>query len=175
MEEKEIIKYFDIILLSNKNDKSFIIYECLIPNHIKYETRKEKEYFNELEREIIFFGKSHKYFNQFGNGSLELTEKGEKAKRKGGHFELEKYENDKQDKQDELLDLDLKLRKFELKIDNKIKVVGFIILILNFIITFSTVKIFNKKVTKENNTKKVNQEIDQEQSKYKEILKDTLK
>jgi hypothetical protein len=176
MNEIEIVKYFNVVLLSEKDDKFFNIHECLVPKHLKYETKYEKEYLDELEGKITEFSKSRKYFNQFKNGSFELMPKGEKAKRKGGHFELEKYENNKEDKQDELLDLDLKLRRFESKIDSKIKIAGFIILFLSFLITVFTMKIFNNNEnTKEDNTKKVHQVIDQKSNKDKEILKDTLK
>lgn len=144
MNETEIVKYFNIVLLSEKDDKFFSIYECLVPKHLKYETKDEKEYFNELSEKITDFSKSRKYFNQFGNGSFELTPKGEKAKRKGGYFELEKYENDKEDKQDEILDLDRKLKKFELKFGNKILVIGIVFTILNFLITFATLEFWKR-------------------------------
>lgn len=144
MNKTEIVKYFNIVLLSEKDDKFFSIYECLVPKHLKYETKYEKEYFKELSEKITDFSKSRKYFNQFGNGSFELTPKGEKAKRKGGHFELEKYENDKEDKQDEILDLDGKLKKFELKFGNKILVIGIVFTILNFLITFATLEFWKR-------------------------------
>ncbi|SHI30277.1 hypothetical protein SAMN04488096_1014 [Mesonia phycicola] len=63
MNESEIVKYFNIVLLSEKDDKFFNIYECLVPKHLKYETKDEKEYFNELSEKIADFLKSRKYFN----------------------------------------------------------------------------------------------------------------
>jgi len=171
MEEKEIIQYFNIVLLSKKNDKSFIIYECLVPKHLKYKTHEEIEYFKNLEREIIEFAKSRKYFNQFGNGSFELTSKGEKAKRKGGHFELEKYENDKEDKQDEILDLDGKLKKFELKFGNKILVIGIVFTILNFLVTLGTLEFWKRGENLSEQKTQVRTPIKIEKA---EIIKDSL-
>jgi len=140
MTEKEIIKYFNIILLSDKDDKFFNIYECLVPLHLKCDTKKEREYFNDLVEEIGDFAKRRNYFQQFKNGSFALTSKGEKAKRKGGHYELEKHESDKESKEDEILNLEGKLKKFELKIGNRIIINSLIITLLNFVITISTIK-----------------------------------
>jgi len=171
MNEKEIVKYFNIVLLSEKDDKSFSIYKCLVPKHLKHETKYEKEYFNELNDEITDFSKSRKYFNQFGNGSFELTPKGEKAKRKGGHFELEKYENDKKDKQDEILDLDGSLKKFELRFGNKILVIGIVFTILNFAITLATLELWKGGENKNEQKTQVKTPIKIEKE---EIIKDSL-
>jgi hypothetical protein len=148
MNEKEIVKYFNLVLLSEKNDKFFDIYECLVPKYLGYETPEEKQFFNEIDREITEFAKSRKYFNQFENDSFELTDKAEKAKRKGGHFELEEYENKKEDKRDEILDLDFRLKKFESKFGNKILIAGIIFTVLNFLITFATLEFWKHEENK---------------------------
>lgn len=140
MNEKKVIEYFNIVLLSQKDDKFFSIYECLVPTHLKCDTEKEKEYFNNLYEQISDFSTRRNYFKKFDNGSFELTPKGEKAKRKGGHYELEKYEIDKEDKQDEILGLETRLKKFELKFGNKILVIGIIFTALNFAITIVTLE-----------------------------------
>ncbi|WP_445749909.1 hypothetical protein [Polaribacter sp.] len=171
MNEIEIVKYFNIVLLSEKDDKFFNIHECLVPKHLKYETKQEKEYFGNLETEIIEFAKSRKYFNQFNNGSFELTDKGEKAKRKGGHFEFEKYENNKENKIDEILDLDIKLKKFELKFGNKILVTGIVFTVLNFLITFATLEFWKRDENKNEQKKQV---VNPKKIEKQETIKDSL-
>lgn len=171
MNKTQIVEYFNIVLLSEKDDKSFSIFECLVPKHIKYETKAEKEYFEELSEKITDFSKSREYFKQFGNGSLELTDKGEKAKRKGGHFEFEKYLNDKEDKQDEILYLDSRLKNFELNFGNKILIIGIIFTVLNFLITFVTLEFWKRDENMNEQKKQVTNPIKIEKVK---IVKDSL-
>lgn len=103
-----IIKYFDIVLLSDKKDSFFDVYDSLVPKYLKAETTEEKEYFCFLKDELIEFAKYEKYFNQFPNGSCELTDIGKIAKKKGGHFKYEKYIENKY----------LDNKKVDIKIDN---------------------------------------------------------
>lgn len=91
MKEEIVIKYFDIVLLSEKKDSFFDIYDSLVPKYLKVNTKSEKEYFFDLKDEIIEFAKYEKYFNQFPSGHCELTDKGKKAKKKGGHLQYEEY------------------------------------------------------------------------------------
>ena len=73
MDNKTIIKYFNIVLLSEKDDSFFDVYDSLIPKYLKVDTNEQRKYFNDLKSEIIEFGKAEKYFNQFDNGSCELN------------------------------------------------------------------------------------------------------
>jgi hypothetical protein len=70
---------------------------------------------------------------------------------KGGFTKIEsdsKQENikslERESKNDEILDLDLKLKRFESKIGKKIVVAGFIITILSFLITIFTLNFWNQ-------------------------------
>jgi hypothetical protein len=90
MDNKTIIKYFNIVLLSEKDDNFFDVYDILVPRYLKIDTTEKRAYFTDLKSEIIEFGKAEGYFNQFGNGSCELTKKGKLAKQKGGHLKYQK-------------------------------------------------------------------------------------
>lgn len=90
IEEKIIIKYFDIVLLADKKDSFFGIYKILIPKYFKADTSDEKEFINELWSEIKQFSEFHGYFEFFPNGNCKLTEKGIVAKEKGGHLKYKK-------------------------------------------------------------------------------------
>jgi hypothetical protein len=158
MKEETVIKYFDIVLLSEKKDSFFNVYQFLTPKYFK-ESDSE---LHELWSEIKSFSEFHKYFEFFPNQSCKLTEKGLKAKGKGGHLKLLEYEENKENKQDEILDLDVTLKRFESKIGKKIIIAGIIIAFLNFIITISTIKIFENN---DANSKKAEQVIDPKPSK----------
>jgi len=97
--------------------------------------------------------------------------KGEKAKMRGGHFELEKYENVKESKQDEILYLDGKLKNFELKFGNKILVIGIVFTILNFLITFATLEFWKRGENKSEQKTQVTTPIEIEKVK---TIKDSL-
>ena len=90
IEEKTIIKYFDIILLTDKKDSFFGIYKILIPKHFKADTSEGKTIVNDLWSEIKDFSEFHEYFEFFPNGHCKLTEKGLLAKEKGGHLKYKK-------------------------------------------------------------------------------------
>jgi len=93
MDEKTIIKYFDIILLSDKKDSFFSINQILIPKYFKYDTSDERELYQELRRELKEFTEFHKYFEWLPNGSCRLTPKGLEAKNKNGHLKYLKHIN----------------------------------------------------------------------------------
>jgi hypothetical protein len=168
MKEETVIKYFDIVLLSEKKDSFFDVNSLLHPKYIK-ENNKE---LHELWREIKSFSQFHEYFEYFPNQNCKLTEKGLKAKGKGGHLKLLEYEENKEKKQDELLDLDVTLKRFESKIGRKIIIAGIIISVLSFLITISTIKISKNS---DDNSKKVEQVNDLKSHKGQEKLLDTLK
>jgi hypothetical protein len=91
MKEETVIKYFDIVLLSEKKDSFFDVYDSLVPKYMNASTKPEQKYFSDLKNEIIEFAIYEKYFKQFPNGSCELTKKGKSAKKKGGHLKNEEY------------------------------------------------------------------------------------
>jgi hypothetical protein len=90
IEEKTVIKYFDIVLLADKKDSFFGIYKILIPKYFKADTSEEKTIVNNLWSEIKEFSEFHGYFEFFPNGHCKLTEKGLLAKEKGGHLKYKK-------------------------------------------------------------------------------------
>jgi hypothetical protein len=172
LNEKNINKYFDIILLADKKDSFFSVNEILIPKYFKYETSEERDFLQDLRQELKEFTEFHGYFEWLANGSCKLTKKGLKAKGKGGHFKLLEYEDNKENKQDEILDLDVTLKRFESKIGKKIIIAGIIIAFLNFIITISTIKMSENN---DDHSKKVEQVNDPKPSKEQEKILDTLK
>jgi hypothetical protein len=168
MKEETVIKYFDIILLSEKDDSFFGIYSLLIPEYFS----EDDDSIPELRSEIKRFSEFHEYFEFFPNGNCKLTKIGLKAKGKGGHLKLLEYEENKEKKQDEILDLDVTLKRFESKIGRKIIIAGIIISVLSFLITISTIKLSKNNV---DNSKKVEQVNDLKLHKGQEKLLDTLK
>ncbi|MBU3010713.1 hypothetical protein KO506_04830 [Polaribacter vadi] len=76
--EKIIIKYFDIIVRELDDVSFFSINNILIDNkHLNINTQKEKEYLFELSDKIKTFGISRGYFLKNGdNGWMKLSEKG---------------------------------------------------------------------------------------------------
>ena len=90
IEEKTVVKYFDIVLLADKKDSFFGINIILIPKYFKADTTEEKKFINNLWSEIKQFSEFHGYFEFFPNGHCKLTEKGLLAKKKDGHL---KYQN----------------------------------------------------------------------------------
>ncbi|MFL1013691.1 hypothetical protein [Flavisericum labens] len=93
MDKKIIIKYFDIILLADKKDSFFSIGQILIPKYFKYDTPEEREFFQELRRELKEFSEFHEYFEWLPNGSCRLRKKGLAAKDKNGHVKYLKHIN----------------------------------------------------------------------------------
>ncbi|MFD0963764.1 hypothetical protein, partial [Pseudofulvibacter geojedonensis] len=92
MDKKIIDKYFNIVLLSDKDDSFFDVYDILIPKYIKTDTNENRKYLLDLKSGIIDFGVKEGYFNQFNSGHCELTDKGKLAKKKGGHKKYLKSE-----------------------------------------------------------------------------------
>lgn len=55
MNGTEIVKYFNIVLLSKKDDKFFSVCQCSVPKHLKCETVTEKKYFNNYPSKLPIF------------------------------------------------------------------------------------------------------------------------
>jgi hypothetical protein len=93
MDKKIIEKYFNIVLLSDKDDSFFDVYDILVPKYVKADTKESRKYFLDLKSNIIDFGVKNGYFRQSSeNGQCELTDKGKLAKKKGGHKKYLKSE-----------------------------------------------------------------------------------
>lgn len=93
MDKKIIEKYFNIVLLSVKDDSFFDVYDILVPKYVKADTTESRKYFLDLKLNIIEFGVKNGYFKQSSeNGQCELTDKGKLAKKKGGHKKYLKSE-----------------------------------------------------------------------------------
>jgi hypothetical protein len=90
LNKRNIIKYFDIILLADKKDSFFSINEILIPKYFKHETSEERDFLQDIRRELKEFSEFHGYFEWLANGNCRLTEKGMDAKEKGGHLKYKK-------------------------------------------------------------------------------------
>jgi hypothetical protein len=90
LNERSIIKYFDIILLADKKDSFFSINKILIPEYFKYETSENRDFLQDIRRELKEFSEFHGYFEWFADGSCRLTEKGLDAEEKGGHLKHKK-------------------------------------------------------------------------------------
>lgn len=78
-----------------------------------------------------------------------LTKDGYGIQKSGGWLKYIENKNvaqnrefERQSKSDQILDLDLKLKKFESRLGKKITIAGFIIALLSFIITLLTIKYF---------------------------------
>lgn len=136
MKKETVIKYFDIVLLSDKDDSFFGIKNLLIPKYFSPDDNS----ISELRSEIKKFSEFHEYFEFFPNGNCKLTKRGLQAKGKGGHLNLLHYEENKEEKQDELLDLDVTLRRFESKIGKRLMYFTIIISFLSFLITVLTLE-----------------------------------
>ena len=89
-----------------------------------------------------------------------LTFKGYEIQKSGGWLKYLESENEKlnieaerQSKSDEILDLDLRLRKFEAKLGKRIIVAGFIITLLSFLVSLLTINLFTPNTNDKENTK----------------------
>lgn len=78
IDEKTIIRYFDIIIRELEDVSFFSVNNILIDNkHLKIDTKAEKEYLFELSDKIKSFGISRGYFLKNGdNGWMKLTKRG---------------------------------------------------------------------------------------------------
>ena len=167
MKKEEVIKFFDLVLLSEKDDSFFGIHRTLVPEYIS----KDDLNISELRREIKRFSEFHGYFKFFQNGQCKLTKHGLKAKSKGGHLKLLKYNENKENKEDELLDLEITLKRFESKIGRKLKYYTISISFLSFIITVLTLEFWQTDESRNEQKSKVEKPL---LNKKEEIQKDSL-
>jgi hypothetical protein len=96
--EKTIIKYFDIIVKELDDVSFFSVNNILIDNqHLKVNNQEEKDFLFDISDKIKTFGISRGYFQKNGeNGWLKLTEKGIDLKdSKKGYFKYIKGANQK--------------------------------------------------------------------------------
>jgi len=154
----------DILLntmVSNPNPESYFTYESLqeyvfnelnidevkyiIESIIKEKPGLIKEHFS-LNRKVGYkpTGLVKDFLNNGGFTKIELAEEDKQKK-----TEIREAKSDK------LLDLDLRLRSFESKIEKKLIVVGFIITLLSFLITVLTLEFWQTDDEKLQQTPKV--------------------
>ena len=104
-------------------------------------------------RNIISLAENYGLIEFSGNThfSAKLILQGKKITDNGGWLKYlneqvaeKKKEQERQNKNDQLLDLDLQLKKFENRIGQKILIAGFIITILSFIISVLTTKFMSE-------------------------------
>ena len=78
MNEKQILKYFDLVIKNIDDVFAFSINNILF-EYLNPTSEKEKEHFFKIVDKVKYFGKKNKYFEQFGKndgGWYKLTEKG---------------------------------------------------------------------------------------------------
>lgn len=73
MNGTEIVKYFNTVLLSKKDDKFFSVCQCSVPKHLKCETVTEKKYFNNLSEQVADFSTRKIIFINCITGSIYNT------------------------------------------------------------------------------------------------------
>ncbi|CAL2085937.1 hypothetical protein T190611E02C_20532 [Tenacibaculum sp. 190524A05c] len=151
--EYELTMYFNSILsdIKLKNDRTNIV------------------------EDVMDFMIENEYIKYRPNDFTEILEpRGIEAKRAGGHFKyLEMLEKkvERENKQDKILDLELKLKTFESKIGKKLIVAGFIITFLSFLVSVLTVEFLK---TDENKNEQKIQVENPLLNKKGEIKKDSL-
>ncbi|MEP2278838.1 hypothetical protein [Maribacter sp.] len=76
--EKTIVKYFDIIIIELDDASFFSVNNILSDNkHLKIDSKEEKDFLFILSDKVKSFGITRGYFSENGdNGWLKLTEKG---------------------------------------------------------------------------------------------------
>lgn len=95
IDEKEIIKYFDILINDIKDVDVFSVNNTLLDNNrISANAETEKEYFLKLVDKLKKIGKRYEYFETLNgdrNSLFKLTKKGVQLKEfKKGHLKFEK-------------------------------------------------------------------------------------
>ncbi|WP_458628681.1 hypothetical protein [Winogradskyella sp. PC D3.3] len=116
----------------------------------------------ELTR-IFKIAESENLLERKNRTGLFLTKKGFDIQKSGGWLKhLESLQEDKkkqlkrESKKDEILDLDLTLKRFESKIGKKLIIAGFIITLLSFLITIITIEFWHTDIDKIEQSKKHN-------------------
>ena len=148
MTKEEIENIVDKLILNIPVDKDFdLVYELsLVLKKYSPEINLNTDKTNIIEDVSNFMIENEYIKYNPKNLNDKLEKKGVEVKKIGGYFKyLESLESIKkrEEKQDKLLDLDLKLKTFESKIEKKLFVAGFIITFLSFLITILTVQFSN--------------------------------
>ncbi|MDA9337760.1 hypothetical protein N9Q51_00225 [Flavobacteriaceae bacterium] len=98
MDEKQIFKYFDLVIKNIDDVFAFSINNILF-EYLNPKNQKEKEQFFEIVDEVKYFGKKNRYFDQFGKddvGWFRLTDSGIELKdSKKGYLGFKKSSNKK--------------------------------------------------------------------------------
>ncbi|WGD34701.1 hypothetical protein [Olleya sp. YS] len=168
IDEKTIIKYFDIIIKELDDVSFFSVNNILIDNkHLKIDTKEEREYLFELTNKIKTLGISRGYFQKNGeNGWLELTVKGIELKDSKKGFL--KFIKDSKTKSESTFDKII----FYFKNNRIIAVLLFVVFVI-----FIGSKAFNEFSKAKENIEKINGSSDKSsvESDYKnETIKDTV-
>jgi hypothetical protein len=136
---------------------------------------EEKE-FKRLLSIIEEFECAEVNFNKYFNGEHNVSENKKTSNfiKLGGfekEFEKQQIKSSRESKQDEILDLDVTLKRFESKIGKKLIIAGFIITFLSFVITVLTLEFWQ---TDESKNERKNQVENSILNKKGEIQKDSL-
>ena len=123
--------------------------ECVIIQQQHYKPDFEFETPRELDN-ILKLAEEYNLLDRRGKRTLMwLTQKGYEIQKRGGwlkHLDEEdvkkRKESERQSKLDEILDLDITLKKFESRMGKRIIIAGFVITLLSFLITLLTIKFF---------------------------------
>lgn len=136
-------------------------YKSINPVDIKPHFQIENS--TELTR-IFKIAESENLVERKNRTGLFLIKKGFDIQKSGGwlkHLESLQDDREKQlkreSKNDEILDLDLTLKRFESKIGKKLIIAGFIITLLSFLITVLTIEFWQTDNDKNEQTKKTEQ------------------
>ena len=157
IDEKTIIKYFDIIIKELDDVSFFSVNNILIDNkYLTVNNQEERDYLFEFSNKIKTFGISRGYFLKNGeNGWLELTEKGIELKdSKKGYVKHKNGSN----------------QKFEFTYDGIIsylksnRIVAIILILI--VLFFGTTKIINEYSKAKENIEKLNGNSDNTKTKY---------
>lgn len=151
VDDKTIIKYFDIIVKELEDISFFSVNNILIDNgYLKVKSQQERDFFFQLTEKVTTFGISRGYFQKNGdNGWLKLTPKGIQLKdsKKG----LNKYIKDTNRKSESFYDSIILLFK-----NNRI--IAIIMVLSAFLI--SALAIFNESTKAKENIEKWNSNSD---------------
>ena len=145
MTEKQIETIADKILTELPVGDNFML-DFFISKYIKENDLKldKKERENTSEKLVIFF-KENQYilFDEKAIFNDSLNQIGIEAKKAGGHFkylESLKKAEERENKQDKILELELKLKTFESTVGKKLIIFTVIISFLSFLITVLTLE-----------------------------------
>lgn len=176
MNDKDLILK-QMISNPNRNPDTFFTPESLNAIILKDKNRDEIEFLiKEIIREKPELIKIEKVMGQpfaiTPSGLVDSFLKKGGFTKMGQDFETERIKKaEREDKSDKLMDLDLKLKKFESKIGKKLIIAGFVIAFLSFLITVLTLEFWSVENNKSTQEKpKTDQQLNKEQSALKDSL-----